>query len=295
MTVSAPPPRIDADLVRRLIAAQFPAWAGLPIEPIAVQGWNNRAFHLGSDFIVRLPRHDAYVAQVEKEQRWLPRLAADLPLPIPAPVALGAPGEDYPWPWSVYRWIEGRSAADAQLSPGPAFAADLAGFLSALQGLASGDGPPPGAHNFQRGGSLAAYDAQTRQALAALDGVFDRDRATEIWDSAVASAWPGPPVWLHGDIAAGNLLVRDGRLCAVIDFGNLAVGDPACDLAVAWTLFTGAARDAFRQALPLDAGTWARGRGWALWKALILVTGVSKGHPRDIADAPRVLGEILAG
>lgn len=295
MTASALPPRIDADLVRRLIAAQFPAWAGLPIEPIAVQGWNNRAFHLGSDFILRLPRHDAYVAQVEKEQRWLSRLAAGLPLPIPAPVALGAPGEDYPWPWSVYRWIEGCSAADAQLSPGHAFAADLAGFLSALQGLATDEGPPPGAHNCQRGGNLAAYDAQTRQALAALDPGFDWKQATEIWDSALASAWTGPPVWLHGDIAAGNLLVRDGRLCAVIDFGNLAVGDPACDLAVAWTLFTGEARDAFRQALPIDAGTWARGRGWALWKALILVTGVSKGHPRDVADAPRVLGEILAG
>ncbi len=293
--MSAPPPRIDADLVRRLVVAQFPAWAELPIEPVAIQGWNNKAFHLGSDLLVRLPRHEAYVAQVDKEQRWLPRLAAGLPLPIPAPVALGAPDEDYPWPWSVYRWIEGRSAADAQLAPGPAFAADLANFLSALQGVASDGGPPPGVHNFQRGGSLAAYDAQTRQALAVLDGAFDRGRATDIWNAALASAWAGPPVWLHGDIAAGNLLVRDGRLCAVIDFGNLAVGDPACDLAVAWTLFTGEARETFRQALPLDSETWARGRGWALWKALILVTGVSKGHPRDIADAPRVLGEILAG
>lgn len=260
-----------------------------------MQGWNNKAFHLGPDRLARLPRHEAYVAQVDKEQRWLPRLAAGLPLPIPAPVALGAPGEGYPWPWSVYRWIEGRSAADAGLSPGPAFAADLAGFLSALQAMDADDGPPPGAHNFQRGGNLAAYDAQTRQALAALDDRFDASRATGIWDAALASDWTGAPVWLHGDIAAGNLLVRDGRLCAVIDFGNVAAGDPACDLAVAWTLFTGAARDAFRQALPMDAGTWARGRGWALWKALILVSGVSKGHPRDIADAPRVLGEILAG
>lgn len=288
------PPRIDADLVRSLVAAQFPQWAHLAVEPVANQGWNNKAFHLGPDLLVRLPRHEAYVAQVEKEQAWLPKLAPGLPLPIPAPVGLGRPGAGYPFPWSVYRWIDGETVASAGLGDGPAFARGLAGFLTALYGVDPAGGPPAGAHSFWRGGPLSTYDAQTREAITRLDGRFDAARCTALWDGALASAWTGPPVWVHGDIAAGNLLVRDGRLSAVIDFGCLSIGDPACDLAIAWTVFTGETRAAFRAALPHDADTWARGRGWVLWKSLILLTGVSRGHPRDVADAARVLGEVLA-
>jgi aminoglycoside phosphotransferase (APT) family kinase protein len=289
------PPRIDADLVRRLVAAQFPQWADLPIEPVAIQGWNNKAFHLGRDLLVRLPRAQPYVAQVEKEQTWLPRLAQGLALPIPAPAALGRPGDEYPWPWSIYLWIEGETVAAAQPADMTGLARDLAAFLMRLQALDATDGPAAGPHSFWRGGPLATYDAQTREAIAALDGRFDAAACSARWDEALASAWTRPPVWVHGDVAAGNLLVRDGRLSAVIDFGSLSVGDPACDLAIAWTVFEGEARAAFRAALPLDPDTWARGRGWTLWKALILVTGISRGHPRDVTDAARVLGEVLAG
>lgn len=288
------PPRIDADLVRRLVAAQFPQWVHLPIEPIAVQGWNNKAFHLGPDRLVRLPRAQPYVAQVQKEQAWLPRLAEGLPLPIPAPAGLGRPSDVYPWPWSIYRWIEGETLAAAPPADMAALARDLAAFETTLNGLDTTGGPAAGPHSFWRGGPLSTYDAQTREAIARLDGRADAGACTALWDEAVASAWTRPPVWVHGDIAAGNLLLRDGRLSAVIDFGCLSVGDPACDLAIAWTVFTGEARAAFRAALPLDRETWARGRGWTLWKALILVTGASRGHPRDVANAGRVLSEVLA-
>jgi aminoglycoside phosphotransferase (APT) family kinase protein len=287
-------PDIEAPLVSRLVATQFPQWAHLPIKPVAVGGWNNKTFHLGERMLVRLPKAGRYAVQVEKEQLWLPRLAPCLPLPIPTPLALGTPDEGYPWPWSVYGWIEGETAASARIVDEPGFATALAGFLAALQRIDSADGPPPGKHNFFRGGPLTTYDAQTRQAIAALGDRIDADAVTRVWDAAVGAAWNGPAVWLHGDFAAGNLLMTGGRLSAVIDFGTIAVGDPACDLSIAWTLLGRAGRDAFRAALPLDRGTWARGRGWTLWKALILLSGVADGHPRDVESAGRVLAEVLA-
>lgn len=278
----------------RLLAAQFPQWAELEVRPVAVGGWNNKTFHLGDRLLVRLPRAEAYSGQVLKEQRWLPRLAPRLPLPIPEPLALGRPTNDYPWPWSVYRWIEGETAADGHIADERGFAASLAGFLSALHRIDATDGPEPGPHNFFRGGPLATYDAQTREAISALDDRSEAGEATAAWEAALAASSRSPPVWIHGDFAPGNLLVADGRLSAVIDFGNIGIGDPACDLAIAWTFLTREGRAAFRAALPLDARAWARGRGWTLWKALILVTGLVRGHPRDMANARRVLDEVLA-
>lgn len=146
----------------------------------------------------------------------------------------------------------------------------LAGFLLALQSVDATDGPPAGAHNFFRGGPVATYDGEARQAIEALAGEIDAALATEVWDTALASSWQHRPVWVHGDVASGNLLVREGRLAAVIDFGSSGVGDPACDLCIAWTFLEGESRAAFRRALPLDAETWQRGRGWTLWKALIV-------------------------
>lgn len=293
MTGEARPP-IDTALVRRLVAGQFPNWAGHEVRPVAVGGWNNKAFHLGEDMVVRLPRAAAYADQVDKEQRWLPVLGPLLPLPVPVPLAIGQPAEGYPWRWSVYRWIEGLTAAAAVTGDECELAANLAAFLRALQAIATEGGPPPGRHNFFRGGALSTYDAQTRAAITACGDRIDGRAATDLWDLALSSTWQGAPVWLHGDFAAGNLLLSDGRLSAVIDFGNLAVGDPACDLAIAWTLLTEDGRAAFRAALPLDDGTWARGRGWTLWKALILFGRVVDGHPRDVADAGRVLAHVLA-
>lgn len=202
---------IDAALVSRLVAAQFPQWAGLPIRPVEFGGWDNRTFHLGERMTVRLPSAAAYAEQVEKEQRWLPKLAPQLPLPIPTPLAKGEPTDFYPWPWSVYRWLDGETASVERIADMRQFATALAEFLVALQRADATDGPPPGKHNFFRGGSLTVYDGETRRAIAALDGAIDTDPATEIWEAALSATWCGEPVWVHGDVAVGNLLIRDGR------------------------------------------------------------------------------------
>ncbi len=285
---------IDASLVRRLVAAQFPEWSGLPVRPVADGGWDNRTFHLGEEMTVRLPSAVSYALQVEKEQKWLPKLAPLLPLPIPAPLAKGRPGEGFPWPWSVYGWIEGETAKVERIGDLSAFATAVGEFLTALQKIDAVGGPPPGQHNFFRGGPLTVYDSETRQALAALEGKMDTDAAAAVWEDALAATWHGAPVWFHGDIAWGNLLVTKGRLAAVIDFGTSGVGDPSCDLAIAWILFKGESRDAFRTALKLDDATWARGRGWTLWKALITVAGQSDTNPLEADNSRRVLDEVLA-
>ena len=273
---------ITPDLVSRLVAAQFPHWARLPVRPVKLDGWDNTTYRLGDDLSVRLPSAEAYVPQVEKEHRWLPVLAPQLPLPIPEPLAKGAPGHGFPWPWSVYRWLAGDHATVERIADLTRFATELGDFLAALYEVDPAGGPAAGAHSFFRGGPLTTYDAQTREALSVLSGVFDAEAATELWESALAAEWHGAPVWVHGDVTASNLLVVDGRLSAVIDFGCSAVGDPACDTVIAWTFFFGDSREAFRDRLRLDEGTWARGRGWALWKALITL---AKGGDDIDADA----------
>ncbi|MCC7265822.1 MAG: aminoglycoside phosphotransferase family protein [Caulobacteraceae bacterium] len=281
---------IDVALVERLVAAQFPAWAHLPVRQVTPGGNDNRTFRLGEDLLVRLPSHRAYAAGVEKEQRWLPALAAQLPLPIPAPVGLGAPTADYPCLWSIYRWLSGEVAAAQPPDDLVRFAEDLAGFLVALQAIDAEGGPEAGWHSFHRGGALAVYDAQTREAIAALGGSIDGATATAAWETALASAWARPPVWAHGDVAVNNLLVEAGRLSAVIDFGASAVGD----LVIAWTLFEGESRAAFRAGLPLDDATWARGRGWALWKALITLATPEGFDPPGQRASAEVLAVVLA-
>ena len=286
--------RIDAALVRRLIAAQFPPWADLPVRPVEAGGWDNRTFRLGPRMTARLPSAEPYALQVEKEHRWLPKLAPLLPLPIPVPLAKGAPAGGYPWQWSVYRWLEGEPASVGGIADLRRFATDLAEFLNALRRSDPTGGPPPGRHNFFRGGPLTVYDAETRQAIAALEGRVDTGTASAVWQAALGAKWDGSPVWFHGDVAAGNLLVEDGRLGAVIDFGTSGVGDPACDLAIAWTLFGGESRDAFRAAMGLDDATWVRSRGWTLWKALITLAEHIDTDPSQAAGARRVIDEVLA-
>jgi aminoglycoside phosphotransferase (APT) family kinase protein len=292
--VTAEEPVIDTALVKRLIAEQFPQWAHLPVEPVAISGWDNRTFHLGETMLVRLPSAESYAAQVAKEQTWLPRLARQLPLSIPAPLAMGRPGAGYSWPWSIYGWIDGDPATRDRIGDLRQFALDLAGFLTALYRIDASDGPPAGRHNFFRGGDLAVYDEEARRAIAALETEIDAAAATRLWEAALATTWERPPVWVHGDVAWGNLLVRDGRLAAVIDFGSSAVGDPACDLAIAWTLFDGESRAAFRDALPLDDATWRRGAGWVLWKAMISVAGHAGAPAAEVVKFRRVIDEVLA-
>ncbi|SCF45461.1 aminoglycoside phosphotransferase family protein [Micromonospora mirobrigensis] len=283
---------VDAAQVRLLVADQFPRWAGLPVEPVADGGWDNWTFHLGPEMSVRLPSAAPYALAVEKEHRWLPVLAAGLPLPIPVPLAMGEPGAGYPYPWSVYRWVDGEPARADRITDPVRFADDLAGFLVALRGVDPSDGPRPGLHNWFRGGTLKTYDGLARRALAALDRHVDVGLAREIWAGALDAPWDGVERWFHGDVAQGNLLLDGGELAAVIDFGTCGVGDPACDLAVAWTLLTAQGRRAFRGRLCVDAASWARGRGWALWKTLTACARTVDGA--DDPDAFRVLDEIFS-
>jgi aminoglycoside phosphotransferase (APT) family kinase protein len=290
---------IDVALVRRLLAAQFPRWADLPVKPVAKSGVDNATYRLGEDMSVRLPRFPRWVGQVEREQRWLPRLAPHLPLAIPVPLAEGTPAEGYPYPWSVYQWLDGDNATLERITDPRQAALDLARFFGALQRIDPAGGPPPEWSNGFRGVPMgderdsAAVETRMRTRIAALDGLVDTGAVTAVYEAAVAApAWDAPPVWIHGDPAPTNMLVTDGRLSAVIDFGTLAVGDPACDLIAAWTFLDAETRDVFRAALAVDDATWARGRGWGL-------TGVLP-SPADLADparaphARRRLDDIIA-
>jgi aminoglycoside phosphotransferase (APT) family kinase protein len=281
---------IDVVLVRRLVAAQFPQWADLSIEPVRSAGTDNAIYRLGDEMAVRLPRIAGATGQIELEHRWLPLLAPLLPLAVPLPLAKGRPGEGYPWHWAVCRWLEGEPATSERITDLRQAAIDLAGFITALQQADPEHGPAS-----PRGGLLAARDERTRAAIAALHGKIDTGSVTAAWDAALrAPAWTGPPVWAHGDLYDGNVLVERGRLSAVIDFGVLGVGDPACDLIVAWSLFTPETRAVFRAELAVDDATWARGRGWALSVALIALPYYETTNPVMVANAAHRIEEVLA-
>lgn len=284
-------PPIDPDLVAGLVADQFPEWGGLPVRPVAVQGWDNRTFRLGDRLSVRLPSAEGYAEQVVKERRWLPHLAGHLPLPVPAPVALGRPGRGYPFRWSVSRWLDGEVLSRAGADP-VRFGVEVAAFLVALRAVPAAGGPPAGAHSFWRGAPLDHYAADARQAFGRLDRPAAA-RAEEVLAAALASRWEREPVWFHGDVAADNLLVRDGHLHGVLDFGCSGVGDPACDLVLAWTWLDDPGRLAFRRAVDVDGDTWRRGRGWAVWKAAIQLANDGTAADRR-AGAERALAAVLA-
>jgi aminoglycoside phosphotransferase (APT) family kinase protein len=282
---------IDEALVRHLLADQFPQWSGLPLRFVERGGNDHRIYRLGDDLSVRLPSAPGYVPQVEKEQTWLPQLAASLPLPIPAVRGIGHPSERFPAPWSVYGWLEGEPMARTPVDDPVRFAADLAAFLVALRSIDASGGPQPGLHSAFRGGPVAHWDAEVQDLLHRVHG-RERDLARGIWRDALDARFSGPPVWFHGDVSVNNLLVRDGALAAVIDFGCSAVGDPACDTTILWTWLSGAARAVYRSELELDDAAWERGRGWALWKGLIMITNKPPGQAEL---ARHVLDELFAG
>ena len=283
---------IDSDLVRGLVAGQFPQWRELPVVPVAQQGWDNRTYRLGNDLTVRLPSAAGYVAAIEKENDCLPLLAPHLPQAIPVPVATGEPTADYPFPWSIRRWLPGDILHAAARLDLPTLATDLGAFLVRLRAAPTTGGPAAGRHSFFRGCAPVVYADEVKEALAALSSRVDVPACERVWDAAVASQWAGDPVWFHGDIATGNLLARNGRLSAVIDFGTCGIGDPACDLVIAWTLFTGDTRALFRRSVGLPGDAWARARGWALWKALITLAWSPQSAQRT--EARRVIDEVLA-
>jgi aminoglycoside phosphotransferase (APT) family kinase protein len=286
-------PEINKALVKRLIEEQFPQWKGLPIRAVENQGWDNRSFRLGEDKVIRLPSAADYAAQVEKENHWLPKLAPLLPVNIPKPIVVGKPGYDYPWLWSIYSWLEGESASTASIPNLSAFAGELASFLLSLHRIDPANGPMPGPENFYRGGSLEHYHDQTHQAIARLKGKIDSPKAIELWEAALKTRWKISPVWIHGDMSPTNLLVQNGHLAAVIDFGQLAIGDPACDLVIAWTFFVSKSHEAFKKSLNFDSDTWLRAKAWALWKALILASGLVKGNDSEIQKSFSLIMELL--
>lgn len=276
---------IDEALVRRLLTEQFPEWAGRPLTRIEPAGTDNAIFRLGGELSLRLARRDGPTSPGGTEVDWLPRLAPLLPLEIPLPVAQGCPTADYPWFWDVYTWVGGETAPIEEIDAIDA-ARDLAAFVAALQRVDPA-GAPTG-----RGVPLAERDAGVRHWLAR----FDDSEVTAEWERALAAPpWDGPPVWHHGDLDVRNWLVRGGRIGAVIDWGCMGVGDPACDVMVAWKLHSGAARDAFREALPTDDATWERARGWALSQAIgALVYYTPENNPTLYGEAEQWLALVLS-
>jgi aminoglycoside phosphotransferase (APT) family kinase protein len=250
---------IDEALVRRLVSEQFPEWVDLPLRRIEPTGTVNAIFRLGDELAVRLARRDGPTGPGSKERDWLPRLAPLLPVEIPVPVAQGRPTGDYPWFWDIHTWVAGETVPVEEIDTIQA-ARDLAALVGALQ-RASPDGAPPG-----RGIPLAERDKDIRYWLARFDG---DPVVTAEWERALAAPqWDGPPVWHHGDLDVRNWLVQNGHIRGVIDWGAMGVGDPACDVMVAWKLHSPAARDAFREALLTDNATWERARGWVLSQAV---------------------------
>lgn len=276
----------DVETAQCLLAEQFPHWSGLSLTRIEPGGWDNTTFRLGEELVLRLPNDDALAEQVAKEHRWLPVLAEALPIAIPTPVGLGHPGCGFARPWSITRWLDGIPLGNATAFDQQAVAEQLAEFLAALHRIPIDGGPEPGVHNYHRGGPLTMFDQPARDAIAQLDGIIDTARARAVWDTAMSSDWDGSPVWVHGDMTGSNLLATDGRLAAVIDFGCCAVGDPACDLGIAWTLLDPPARHHLARSLRFDGRCWARAKGWVLWKAL-------RGLVTQPADHPRNTGERL--
>ena len=281
---------IDVALVRRLLAAQFQDWAGLPLEPVRYFGTDNAIYRLGEELAVRLPRREHHVLALRKELRWLPELAVLLPLAVPEPVAVGEPDEEYPLEWAIYRWLPGEPAYEtAPRDPRP----ELVALLAAFRAVDLEGGPQPGRHNAYRGAPLAPGDEIVRAKIAELG--LERE-ALPVWEAALAAGeWEDEPVWLHGDLDVRNLLVTDRRLTGVVDFGTLGVGDPAADVMVAWKMLTAGERELFRRELEIDDATWVRSRASVLAQsANALAYYTDENNPILVREARRWLAEVLA-
>ena len=284
----------DAALVRSLLGAQFPQWSNLSIEEVRSTGTDNALFRLGGEMVIRMPLRPSATASIEKERLWLPQMAHQLPVEIPVQIARGDPTEEFPWPWSVVRWIDGEVAATATFSDRQS-AIDIARFVAALHSIDPTGGPEPDADS-GRGVPLGNRSQTTRWAIDALGTAIDIEAALTRWEEALeAPVWDKPAVWVHGDVASGNILFRDGHLAAVIDWGCLGVGDPACDLIVAWEMFDADSRDAFRSELGVDGDTWERGRGWALSTAVAELSYYRDTNQFMADRARRQLAAVLGG
>jgi aminoglycoside phosphotransferase (APT) family kinase protein len=281
---------ITPALVYELLKAQFPQLSGLPLEPIEPAGTDNVMFKLGDSLAVRLPRTEHAAQNIDKECYWLPKLAPHLPLPIPAPIEQGHAGLEYGLSWAVCHLLPGKNLSISRIDNLQQAAIDMGHFVSALQQIDAVGGPTN-----KRGLPLRSRDKETRSAIAQLEGVIDVDRATQFWDAILAtSQWNGPARWMHGDLHPGNLLVKDDRISAVIDFGSCGVGDPAADLMVAWTLLDSESRKVFHSIVKSDDASWARGCGWAFTMGIVAYPYYRDTNPTFATVAKRAMDEALS-
>jgi len=283
------------DLARKLIAEQFPEYSNLPIVDVEKQGHDNRTYRLGDEMLIRMPTAADYALKVPKEQELLPQLAKRLSISIPAPIKMGKPSSDYPYPFSIYKWLSGKSINLLTLTDQEKeqLAFDLAKFLKELQAITDIEGPGPGQHNWWRGDHVSVYYKGAREQIAELVNFIDAPRALALWDQACATRWNKAPIWIHGDFAIGNILMEDGKLSSVIDFGGAAVGDPACDLVIAWTYLSGKARETFISKMDMDSDTWLRARAWALWKATFELCQIVDKNSQEAAVHKTIIFNIL--
>jgi aminoglycoside phosphotransferase (APT) family kinase protein len=283
---------VDEALARGLIASQFPRWSDLPLTPVEPAGTDHAIYRLGDDVAARFPRIDWAAGQPAKEFEWLPRMAPHLSLEIPEPLALGEPTDGYPFHWLVCTWVPGENATPARLTSPDRTAADLVSLLRELWAIDTTGGSAAKG----RGGDLSTYDDDVLASVDALTDSIDAGWALATWDAALqAPAWAGAPVWLHRDLDARNLLARNGRLSGLIDFGGLAVGDPAADLMVAWKMFDPAGRATFRGLVDIDDGAWVRARGCVLCQAVMILSYYTlETNPTLVREATKWVEQLRA-
>ena len=286
---------ITIDLAINLIKKQFPNYFTLPIMPVDKQGHDNRTFRLGDKMLIRMPSAVGYASKVKIEQEWLPKLAPFISLGIPTPLHRGKPSADYPYHWSIYKWIDGVSLdfiAPKHLDL-EKIAQDLAYFIKELFEIDTVNAPEAGKHNFYRGCHPRIYDQATRNYIEKLKSIIDSKKALEIWEVALNSRWDKKPVWIHGDLSIANILLKSNKIKAIIDFGGMAIGDPACDLVLYWNFFNGKSQDIFRSEINLNQNTWDRAKGWALWKACFEVVSNKDFKSKKALKWTKFINEVL--
>lgn len=286
---------ITPELAQKLILEQFPEFGSLLITSVERQGHDNRTFRLGDEMLIRMPTDEQYALKVAKEQDLLPKLERHLSVDIPAPIKMGHPSTDYPYHFSIYKWLDGRSInlINKEEIDFEVLAFDMAKFLKELQAIKDVAGPMPGEHNFWRGDHISAYDKDAREQIAKLAGIIDSTKAMDLWILALNTKWKKDPVWIHGDFAIGNLLLKDSKLSAVIDFGGMGMGDPACDLVIAWTYLEGNSSEIFIREMNLDEDTWLRAEAWALWKATFVLCELEDKNSYEAIEQRRIIVKVL--
>lgn len=288
-------PNITIPLASKLIANQFPQYAHLPITSVKKQGHDHRTFRLGDNMLIRMPTEQSYALKIPKEQKLLPLLKPYLPIAIPEPINMGSPSSDYPFHFSIYKWIEGISANHLKIDNEnlESIALSLAKFLKALHNIENIDGPAPGQHNWWRGDHVSVYDNGTRKQIQELSNIINKNKAIKLWECACRTRWNKKPVWIHGDFASGNIVIKDKKLFGIIDFGGMGIGDPACDLVIAWTFLNGKSREIFKKTIGLDKDTWLRAKAWALWKATYELCQIQDKDSEEAYYHKKIIDEVL--